>query len=107
MSQLESNPQTDHKVTSLDSIEIGKYVNESTLISEIQIETVIPQSYANIHTGIEMIVIHFQIICKISSADAFTTFFHFAGIVITGKNTQMRIDAKIVRYSNFPSESER
>ena len=54
MSQLESNTQTDHKVTSLDSIEIGKYVNESTLISEIQIETVIPQSYANIHTGIEM-----------------------------------------------------
>lgn len=77
----------DHRITSLDSIEIGEYASEPTLINEIQIETVTPQSDANIHTGTEVIVIHFQTICKISPAGVFTTFSYSAGIVITDENT--------------------
>ena len=85
--QLKSDTQTNHKDARLNANSIGKYINESTLISKIQIETVLPYAYTKIHTCIEMIIIYFKSISKISPANAFSIFYHFAVKVITCKNS--------------------
>ena len=104
---LEGNTQTNHKVTGFESVGIAECIYKSALVGEIQIETVIPDSYADIHTGIKMIVVNLHIICIITPTDAFSIFFHFACVIVTSEDSYMRVDTDVVRHSKFPSECER
>ena len=46
---IEGNTKTNHKVTGLESVGIAECNYESALIGEIQVETVVPDSYTDIH----------------------------------------------------------